>query len=795
MSSAPFSSLDASLASLSLDTGDRKTPLLLKIVIAPPAGREQLPPSPAAKQTLKERDSTSTPPKTALPSTQPFCQRGLAARVVRVHPDTSRRCRCLFSRFVAVERSSSSSAIFRQQLDELVDHGCLVFGHALDAAPDTPLPATAIIRPLPNNLPLARSVRVETVPGLCASDGFLVRMLRAVISDELELLPLPVSPAAAFEFAVRYLGVSYLVRVVDVAPHPEVLLDAAAFSPTHTKLVLSICGDGSAGDSESPALEVARPGTALVPEFVGFSSIRQMLVERFATSAATAAGKSPFPDGSADPPRLLIGGAPGSGKTHLARYFVSAILRRQPMYVNCTALLRPHFGETERLIFLHFSLASDADAVLVLDNLDAVLTSAPSCRVALVSALDKFAKTVAVVATCASVDAVDESVRARGRLNFDLELLAPSAEDRCLILKSLLARELLSGSDATAATGIPSEEEVEAIARRYGHGFLPCDLLSVIAEFTFSRNLSLAFARTKPSALREIHLEVPTVRWSDIGGQRAVKQSLQEAVSWPLLYAEQFRRLGIRPLRGVLMYGPPGCSKTMLAKAIATESGLNFIAVKGPELLGKYVGDSEAAVRQVFRRARAAAPCVVFFDEMDALAPSRSAAAGNQSQTNERVLAQLLSEMDGITELKDVVVIAATNRPDLLDPSLMRPGRFDRHVYVPLPDAETRQAIWDLQLKKIPFRPGSDASSGAGPSDAATQLADATAGYSGAEIVGVCREACLAALTADMDAESISMQILLETIRQTRPRIPPEMIEFYEQWASCNASATAPRLG
>jgi transitional endoplasmic reticulum ATPase len=244
-----------------------------------------------------------------------------------------------------------------------------------------------------------------------------------------------------------------------------------------------------------------------------------------------------------------------------------------------------------------------------------------------------------------------------------------------------------------------------------------------------------AFREVEPSAIREVFVEVPDVRWSDIGGLCEVKERLVEAVEWPLKYPRLFEKAGVKPPKGILLSGPPGCGKTMLAKAIATESRVNFISVKGPALLSKYVGESEQAVRDVFHKARQAAPSIVFFDEIDAMVPLRSAGA-TDSHVAERVLSQFLAEMDGVEELQGVLVLGATNRSDLLDPALLRPGRFDVLVDIPLPEERERRDIFSVHLRGKPTFSGIDA----------CELAARTEGFSGADIAGVCQRAALEAL-------------------------------------------------
>jgi transitional endoplasmic reticulum ATPase len=244
-----------------------------------------------------------------------------------------------------------------------------------------------------------------------------------------------------------------------------------------------------------------------------------------------------------------------------------------------------------------------------------------------------------------------------------------------------------------------------------------------------------ALREVEPSATREVFVEVPDVHWEDVGGLDQVKQRLIEAVEWPLQHAELFAEAGIRPPKGILLTGPPGCGKTMLAKAIANESQVNFISVKGPALLSKYIGESERGVRDMFRKAKQAAPCIIFFDEVDALVPARGSGGGD-SHVADRVLSQFLSELDGVEELKGVLMLGATNRPDMLDPAILRPGRFDQIVEIPLPDEQGRRQIFEVHLRNKPLAPGIDLGS----------LAAATEEFSGAEIQGICVRAALSAV-------------------------------------------------
>ncbi|MEM2347844.1 MAG: AAA family ATPase, partial [Sulfolobales archaeon] len=270
-----------------------------------------------------------------------------------------------------------------------------------------------------------------------------------------------------------------------------------------------------------------------------------------------------------------------------------------------------------------------------------------------------------------------------------------------------------------------------------------------------------------PTLMREVFVEVPEVRWSDIGGLDDVKQQLREAVEWPLKYPAMFESMGIKPPRGVLLYGPPGCGKTLLAKAVATESGANFIAIKGPEILSKWVGESERAVREVFRRARQVAPAVIFFDEIDAITPARG--HRYDAGVTDRIVNQLLAEMDGITMLKNVVVIGATNRADIIDPALLRPGRFDRIIYVPPPDKKARLEILKVHTRNVPL--ANDVN--------LEKLAELTEGYSGADIEALVREAVMIALREKLEARPVAMDYFMKALKTVKPSLSKDITDRY----------------
>jgi transitional endoplasmic reticulum ATPase len=295
---------------------------------------------------------------------------------------------------------------------------------------------------------------------------------------------------------------------------------------------------------------------------------------------------------------------------------------------------------------------------------------------------------------------------------------------------------------------------------------IPKDILEKLK--VKKEDFDYALKIVQPSAMREVLIEIPKIKWEEVGGLEEVKQSLKEAVDWPLKNPESFKRVGIRPPRGILLYGPPGCGKTYVAKALANEAGVNFISVKGPELLSKWVGESEEHVRDVFRRAKQVSPSIILFDEIDSLAPRRGLDIG--SKVTEQVVSQLLTEMSGIEDMEGVVVIATTNRPDILDSALLRPGRFDRLIYVPAPDEKTREQIFKIHTKNMPLK-GVDLK----------KLAKETPGYSGADIEALAREAALFALRDDIKAKEVDSKHFEKALKKIKPSIMQDMSSKYQK--------------
>ncbi|XP_071087410.1 ATPase family gene 2 protein homolog A-like [Haliotis cracherodii] len=491
------------------------------------------------------------------------------------------------------------------------------------------------------------------------------------------------------------------------------------------------------------------------------------------------------------PPRgVLIHGPSGTGKTLLSRA-VAASLNINVLQVTGPQIWSKFFGETESKLRNIFKSAQEmAPSIIVIDELDALCPKRDNSNsdlekrvvaslLTLMDGIDCSSdKMVVVLGVTSKPDALDTALRRPGRFDREVEVGVPTARQRLEILEKLLKK-----TPNTLTT-----EELTDVADA-AHGFVGADLAAICKEAglhavkkkmqTGNKQLVIcredvvyALSTVQPSAMREVQLEVPKVLWSDIGGQAELKLKLKQAIEWPLKHPESFQRLGINPPKGLLMYGPPGCSKTMIAKALATESGLNFIAVKGPELFSKWVGESERAVREVFRKARAAAPAIIFFDEIDALAVERGSSSGG-SNVADRVLAQLLTEIDGVEKLQDVTIVAATNRPDMIDQALLRPGRIDRILYVPLPTPDTRKEIFQLHLQRMPVDEDVNVDG----------LVEETDKYSGAEVSAVCHEAALFALQEDIHSSVVRHRHFTEALSTVKPRISHQKLLFYETYS------------
>ncbi len=465
-----------------------------------------------------------------------------------------------------------------------------------------------------------------------------------------------------------------------------------------------------------------------------------------------------------EPPKgVLIYGAPGCGKTLLAR----AVANESEAHFITLAgpeVVSKFVGEAEEKLRNIFKEAEDnAPSIIFIDELDSIAPKREEVvgevekRIVsqLLTLMDglKSRGQVVVIAATNRPNSIDPALRRPGRFDREIEIGAPDKKGRKEMLqihtRGMPLGEKVSLDELAAVThgfvGADMQMLCKEAAMKSLQRILPKIKLGdeavpqkVLDELKVEKDdFQNALKEVSPSALREVYIEVPNVKWEQIGGLDEVKRELKEAVELPLKHPEKFEKLGIRPVRGILLFGHPGTGKTLLAKAVATESEANFIAIRGPELLSKWIGESEKGVREVFRKARSAAPCIVFIDEIDAIVPSRGTDEG--SHVTERMVNQLLTELDGIQNLKDVVVIAATNRPDIIDPAVLRPGRFDKLIQIPLPDEATRLAILKVHSAKMPVAKDVDFAA----------LAKTTDGYSGADLEALCREAGMHALRKD----------------------------------------------
>ena len=503
-----------------------------------------------------------------------------------------------------------------------------------------------------------------------------------------------------------------------------------------------------------------------------------------------------------DPPKgILLYGPPGCGKTLIAKALANE-LNAYFIVVNGPEIMSKFYGESEQKLREIFKLARKKarkhPAVIFIDEIDAIapkrdeVTGDVEKRVvaqllALMDGLES-REGVIVIAATNRPNALDPALRRPGRFDYEIEIPMPDKKGRyeILLIHTRRLREL-----GLLAPDVDLEKLAEIT-----HGFTGADLAALVKEAVMRsvkraieecagdqekalstmqikfEDFLVAFKSIVPSGLREVNIEIPEVRFSDIGGLEEVKQILRENVEYPLKHQELYEKFGIKPPRGVLLYGPPGCGKTLLAKAVATESGANFIAVRGPEILSKWVGESERAVREIFRKAKLHSPAIIFIDEIDAITSIRGYSA--DSGVTEKVVAQLVTEMDGIQEYKGVVVLAATNRPDLIDPALLRPGRFDKLVYVPPPDFNARLEILRILTAHLPLSPDVDL----------VELARVTEGYSGADLEALVREAVMIALRKSFSVKYIEKIYFLEASKTVKPSLNENVIKFYEEWST-----------
>jgi transitional endoplasmic reticulum ATPase len=496
--------------------------------------------------------------------------------------------------------------------------------------------------------------------------------------------------------------------------------------------------------------------------------------------------------GVSAPQGVLMHGPPGTGKTMIAK----AVANESGAKFHSIAgpeIISKYHGESEKKLRDMFEEAArDAPGIIFFDELDAIagkrsdVTSEVERRVVaqLLTMMDGIGERgqVVVIGATNRVNAIDPALRRPGRFDREIEIGVPNRNDRLEILQ-IHVRGMPLGDDV----------DLEKLAD-HTMGFVGADLAALCKESAMkglrhfipkfnldqeippelldeikitAKDFDDALKEIEPSAMREVMVEIPTVNWDQVGGLKQGRQEIMEAIEWPLSRPDRFREMGIQPPKGVLLYGPPGTGKTLIAKAVATGTNANFISVRGPQLLSKWIGESEKAIREVFRKARQVAPCIIFFDEIDALAPIRGMDAGSK----ERVVNQLLIEMDGLEALKDVVVVAATNRPDIMDPALIRSGRFDRAVFIGPPSRDGRIEILKIHVENIPLSDDVDIG----------EIAESTDGYVGADLEAVCREAVMVAMREDFNTDKVRMKHFNAALKKVRPALNEDIREYYRR--------------
>ena len=499
------------------------------------------------------------------------------------------------------------------------------------------------------------------------------------------------------------------------------------------------------------------------------------------------------------PPKgVLLYGPPGTGKTLIARA-VANESGANFFSINGPEIMSKYYGQSEQKLREIFLKAEEsAPSIIFIDEIDSIAPKREEVQgeverrvvAQLLTLMDGLKERGHVVVIGASnrIDAVDPALRRPGRFDREINIGVPDKNGR---------KEVLAIHTRGMPMGISEQEKNEFLDEisEYTYGFVGADLAALVRESAMNalrrylpeidldkpipaeilekmavrkEDFMEALKLIEPSSLREVTAEIPNVKWTDIGGLNEVKSELREAVELPLLKPDVFKKLGIRPSKGFMLYGPPGVGKTLLAKAVATESKANFISVKGPEVLSKWVGESEKAIREIFKKAKQVAPCIVFLDEIDSIAPRRGSLG--DSGVTERMVNQLLTSLDGIETLQGVVVIGATNRPDIVDNALVRSGRFDKMIYIPPPDRESRLKIFEVHTKNMPLSRDVNLE----------ELADKTDGYVGADLENLCREAGMMAYRENPDASEVSQKNFMEAMRVIKPSVDENVLKFYK---------------
>ncbi|KAK3146736.1 hypothetical protein QOZ80_3BG0271070 [Eleusine coracana subsp. coracana] len=554
----------------------------------------------------------------------------------------------------------------------------------------------------------------------------------------------------------------------------------------------TVSKDGSANGSNSA--EVWRAEEAVAGNRKALQALRELVAYPFLYARESRLLGLKWPRG------LLLHGPPGTGKTSLVRAIVRECNAHLTM-INPYSVHKAHAGEGEKFLRESFSeaylqAAQGKPALIFIDELDAICPRRNDRREhqsrivgQLLTLMDgnkkssKMLPHIVVVASTNRVDAIDPALRRPGRFDSEVEVTVPTVEERLQVLK-LYAKNLHLDENvdleivAASCNGYVGAD-LEALCREAAR--LAYHRISNIPEGNKVVKLLVedwesARSLVGPSMTRGVTKEISTVSWDDIGGLKDLKKKLQQAVEWPIKHSAAFARLGISPVRGVLLHGPPGCSKTTLAKAAAHAAQASFFSLSGAELYSKYVGEGEALLRRTFQKARLASPSIIFFDEADAIAPKRTGPSGNSSgnvAVGERLLSTMLTEMDGLELATGIIVLAATNRPNAIDAALLRPGRFDMVLYVPPPDVEGRYEILRIHTRKMKL--GEDVN--------LWEIAECTELFTGADLEDLCREAGMAALREDLSADLIRSTHFRTARSSLNPSLTKAVVDEYSNAA------------